>query len=107
MKKSVHWSFGHWRPPSKKKDTLSIVVPQGSKVHWKSDGKSWGIYGCNGAGKSSFVDSIEYGINGGKIGHLVSEYSGRNQEKAGARNPGHAKADECRRDDESEERRRA
>jgi AAA15 family ATPase/GTPase len=46
------------------------------------DGKSWGIYGCNGAGKSSFVDSIEYGINGGKIAHLVSEYSGRHQEKA-------------------------
>jgi hypothetical protein len=47
-----------------------------------TDGKSWGIYGCNGAGKSSFVDSIEYGINGGKIAHLVSEYSGRHQEKA-------------------------
>jgi AAA15 family ATPase/GTPase len=47
-----------------------------------ADGKSWGIYGCNGAGKSSFVDSIEYGVTGGKIGHLVSEHSGRNQEKA-------------------------
>lgn len=46
------------------------------------EGKSWGIYGCNGAGKSSFVDSVEYGIKGGKVGHLVSEYSGRNQEKA-------------------------
>src|SRR5437868_11992443 len=45
-------------------------------------GKSWGIYGCNGAGKSSFVDSIEYGIKGGKVGHLVSEHSGRHQEKA-------------------------
>ena len=47
-----------------------------------ADGKSMGIYGCNGAGKSSFVDSVEYGIKGGKIEHLVSEYSGRNQEKA-------------------------
>ncbi|MGA8616734.1 MAG: AAA family ATPase [Xanthobacteraceae bacterium] len=47
-----------------------------------AEGKSMGIYGCNGAGKSSFVDSIEYGIKGGKIGHLVSEYSGRNQERA-------------------------
>jgi hypothetical protein len=47
-----------------------------------ADGKSWGIYGCNGAGKSSFVDSVEYGIKGGKLGHLVSEHSGRNQEKA-------------------------
>jgi hypothetical protein len=51
-------------------------------VTLEAKGKSWGIYGCNGAGKSSFVDSIEYGIKGGKIGHLVSEYSGRNQEKA-------------------------
>ncbi|WP_315766935.1 MULTISPECIES: AAA family ATPase [unclassified Bradyrhizobium] len=51
-------------------------------VEFGADGKSWGIYGCNGAGKSSFVDSIEYSIKGGKIGHLVSEYSGRNQEKA-------------------------
>lgn len=47
-----------------------------------ADGKSMGVYGCNGAGKSSFVDSVEYGINGGKIGHLISEYSGRNQENA-------------------------
>jgi hypothetical protein len=47
-----------------------------------ADSKSWGIYGCNGAGKSSFVDSIEYGVTGGRIGHLVSEHSGRNQEKA-------------------------
>jgi hypothetical protein len=51
-------------------------------VTLEAKGKSWGIYGCNGAGKSSFVDSIEYGIKGGKIGHLISEYSGRNQEKA-------------------------
>jgi hypothetical protein len=47
-----------------------------------AEGKSMGVYGCNGAGKSSFVDSVEYGIKGGKIGHLVSEYSGRHQEKA-------------------------
>ena len=46
------------------------------------DGRSMVIYGCNGAGKSSFVDSVEYGVKDGKIGHLVSEYSGRNQEKA-------------------------
>jgi hypothetical protein len=47
-----------------------------------ADGRSMGIYGSNGAGKSSFVDSVEYGIKGGNIGHLVSEYTGRNQEKA-------------------------
>jgi ABC-type hemin transport system ATPase subunit len=47
-----------------------------------ADGKSIGVYGPNGAGKSSFVDSVEYGINGGKVAHLVSEYSGRNQQNA-------------------------
>jgi len=51
-------------------------------VTLRANGKSMGIYGCNGAGKSSFVDSVEYGIKDGKIGHLVSEYSGRNQENA-------------------------
>jgi energy-coupling factor transporter ATP-binding protein EcfA2 len=39
------------------------------------------IYGENGAGKSSFVDAIEYVLNG-KIGHLAHEYSGKHQEKA-------------------------
>lgn len=40
------------------------------------------VYGRNGAGKSSFVDAIEYVINKGKLAHLSHEYSGRNQEKA-------------------------
>jgi hypothetical protein len=39
------------------------------------------IYGLNGSGKSSFVDSIEYLIDG-KIEHLRHEYSGRKQEKS-------------------------
>jgi recombinational DNA repair ATPase RecF len=43
--------------------------------------KSAVIYGENGAGKSSFVDAIEYVLNDGKIGHLSHEYSGRHQEK--------------------------
>jgi len=43
--------------------------------------KSAVIYGENGAGKSSFVDAIEYVLNNGKIGHLSHEYSGRHQEK--------------------------
>ncbi|WP_332445698.1 AAA family ATPase [Dehalococcoides mccartyi] len=43
--------------------------------------KSMVIYGENGAGKSSFVDAIEYVLNG-KIGHLAHEYSGKHQEKA-------------------------
>jgi energy-coupling factor transporter ATP-binding protein EcfA2 len=40
------------------------------------------IYGQNGAGKSSFVDAVEYVVNNGKLAHLTHEYSGRNQEKA-------------------------
>jgi len=43
--------------------------------------KSAVIYGENGAGKSSFVDAVEYLLNDGKIGHLSHEYSGRHQEK--------------------------
>jgi energy-coupling factor transporter ATP-binding protein EcfA2 len=40
------------------------------------------VYGPNGAGKSSFVDGIEYVLHHGKIEHLISEYSGRHQERA-------------------------
>lgn len=43
--------------------------------------KSVVIYGENGSGKSSFVDSVEYLLNGGKVGHLAHEYSGKHQEK--------------------------
>jgi len=45
-------------------------------------GKSAVIYGENGAGKSSFVDAIEFVLHSGKLNHLSHEYSGRNQEKA-------------------------
>lgn len=40
------------------------------------------VYGVNGAGKSSFVDALEYVINNGRIRHLSHEYSGKRQEKA-------------------------
>lgn len=43
--------------------------------------KSVVIYGENGAGKSSFVDAVEFLMSGGKIRHLAHEYSGRRQEK--------------------------
>jgi hypothetical protein len=43
--------------------------------------KSAVIYGTNGAGKSSFVDVVEYAMTG-KVGHLAHEYSGKRQEKA-------------------------
>lgn len=43
-------------------------------------GNSLVVYGENGAGKSSFVDGIEYAING-KLNHLAHEYSGRRQER--------------------------
>jgi len=44
--------------------------------------KSIVVYGQNGAGKSSFVDAVEYAVNDGKIAHLAHEYSGTKQEKA-------------------------
>ncbi|HXR05090.1 MAG TPA: hypothetical protein VN836_10330 [Verrucomicrobiae bacterium] len=44
--------------------------------------KSVVAYGENGAGKSSFVDAVEFLMSGGKIRHLAHEYSGRRQEKA-------------------------
>ena len=47
-----------------------------------ADCKSMVVYGQNGAGKSSFVDAVEYAINKGKLAHLTHEYSGRNQERA-------------------------
>jgi AAA15 family ATPase/GTPase len=40
------------------------------------------VYGQNGAGKSSFVDAVEYVVTDGKLAHLTHEYSGHNQEKA-------------------------
>lgn len=43
--------------------------------------KSVVIYGENGAGKSSFVDVIEFIVRGGWLAHLRHEYSGRRQEK--------------------------
>ena len=51
------------------------------------------VFGANGSGKSSFVDGVETCLNGGKVGHLSHEYSGRNQEKGlinVARPPTHA-----------------
>ena len=44
--------------------------------------KSVVAYGENGAGKSSFVDAVEFLMSGGKIRHLAHEYSGKRQEKA-------------------------
>lgn len=48
-------------------------------------GKSAVIYGTNGAGKSSFVDGIEFLLSDGRIRHLAHEYSGQKQER-GIRN---------------------
>ena len=44
--------------------------------------KSMVVYGDNSSGKSSFVDGLEYVLNGGSIEHLRNEYSGTRQEKA-------------------------
>ena len=43
--------------------------------------KSVVTYGENGAGKSSFVDAVEFLMSDGKIRHLAHEYSGRRQER--------------------------
>ena len=43
--------------------------------------KSIVVYGCNGSGKSSFVDAIEYALRG-RVLHLAHEYSGKHQERA-------------------------
>lgn len=45
------------------------------------DSRSAVVYGENGAGKSTFVDALEYVLNDGRIGHLSHEYSGKHQEK--------------------------
>ena len=50
-------------------------------VSLKPNCKSMVVYGENGSGKSSFVDAVEYLLNGG-IDHLKTEYSGSNQVKA-------------------------
>jgi len=44
--------------------------------------RSLAVYGANGAGKSSFVDALEYALSNGRIRHLAHEYSGKHQEKA-------------------------
>jgi len=53
-----------------------------SEAELKLGLKSLVVYGDNGAGKSSFVDGIEYILSQGRIRHLAHEYSGRRQEKA-------------------------
>jgi energy-coupling factor transporter ATP-binding protein EcfA2 len=51
-------------------------------VSLETNSKSMVVYGENGSGKSSFVDSVEYILNNGRISHLAHEYSGKHQEKA-------------------------
>ncbi len=51
-------------------------------VSMEPECKSMVVYGVNASGKSSFVDAIEYVLNGGRIGHLSHEYSGKHLEKA-------------------------
>lgn len=46
------------------------------------DCKSMVVYGANASGKSSFIDAVEYVLNGGRVGHLAHEYSGKNLKNA-------------------------
>ena len=51
-------------------------------VYLEPNCKSMVVYGDNGSGKSSFVDAVEYVLNGGSIEHLKTEYSGSHQVNA-------------------------
>ncbi len=64
-------------------ESISLTWFRGAaeKVSLDSQSKSVVAYGVNAAGKSSFVDAVEYILNAGRIGHLTHEYSGRHQEK--------------------------
>lgn len=60
--------------------SLSWFRGAATEVALSLAGKSVVVYGSNGSGKSSFVDAIEFAING-KISHLSHEYSGKRQER--------------------------
>jgi recombinational DNA repair ATPase RecF len=59
--------------------TLSWFRGAAAGITLPANGKSLAVYGSNGAGKSSFVDALEYAIQG-KVDHLSHEYSGKRQE---------------------------
>jgi predicted ATPase len=61
---------------------LSWFRGAANPVSLQLDCKSVVVYGMNGAGKSSFVDAVEFVLKDGKIGHLAHEYSGKRQENA-------------------------
>jgi recombinational DNA repair ATPase RecF len=61
---------------------LSWFRGAASSDRLESAGRSIAVYGANGAGKSSFVDALEYTLSDGRIRHLAHEYSGRHQERA-------------------------
>lgn len=52
----------------------------------KANGKSVVVYGENGSGKSSFVDSFEYMLTNGRIEHLRFEYADRRGQRNCVRN---------------------
>src|SRR4029077_5093558 len=62
--------------------TLSWFRGAADSVSMEPNCKSIVVYGENASGKSTFVDAIEYVLNGGRVGHLAHEYSGKNLKKA-------------------------
>ena len=60
---------------------LSWFRGAGESVNLDTDMKNVVVYGANGAGKSSFVDALEYIIEEGRIEHLVDRRIGSKQEK--------------------------
>jgi RecF/RecN/SMC N terminal domain len=51
-------------------------------VSMEPNSNSMVVYGPNASGKSSFVDAVEYALNGGRIRHLAHEYSGKHLQNA-------------------------
>ncbi|MGQ3300435.1 hypothetical protein [Reyranella sp.] len=64
-------------------DSIELAWFRGAADPVKLDlgGRSCVVFGKNGAGKSSFVDGVEFVLKDGKLQQLAHEYSGRYQEK--------------------------
>lgn len=61
---------------------LSWFRGAGDRIVLDTGNRSAVVCGLNGAGKTSFVDGVEYQVANGKIAHLAHEHSGQRQERA-------------------------
>lgn len=60
---------------------LSWFRGAGNSISLDTSMKNVMVYGANGAGKSSFVDALEYIIKEGRVKHLIHKHIGSKQEK--------------------------